>query len=255
MAAGPGVAGVAYSGTWHSKLISAFHADNPSVCGAKCYKSGVAVVYKTVRHSTTAKFYPQSSALMSYRCLRISRSARVKRALVALASLAMLSCGSSDNDPDDVDDDDDEDPFKSGMCFPDADGLTGGDYTFELTVTDTGFSKMVLSTQDNSMVKLTLKNEGTKPHGFVVGCASVLEAFPNLPAMCPKETCFPGSTPDGGTNDDTDMPAWIDPIEPGESKTITFLTPTTDDVIYPFSSNSPDDEDVEGLNNGQWIIM
>ena len=182
--------------------------------------------------------------------LHIPRAARVRQALVALVSLAMLSCGSSDSDGDDDDDDDDFDPGKSGMCFPDADGLTGGTYTISLTVTDTGFSKTVISTQDNSMVTLTLKNEGTKPHGFEVGCASVLDAFPNLPAMCPKESCFPGAM-----NDDADMAARIDPIEPGESKTIMFLTPVPDNVIYPFSSNSPDDKSVKGLNEGQWTIM
>lgn len=194
--------------------------------------------------------------------LHIPRTSRVKRALIALASLALLSCGSSDSDSDgDVDDDDDEDPFKSGMCFPDADGLTGGTYTIALTVTDTGFSKKVISTQDNSMVTLTLKNEGTKPHGFEVGCASVLDAFPNLPAMCPKESCFPGATPaaddsDAGARDDADIQAArIDPIEPGESKTIMFLTPVPDNVIYPFSSNSPDDKSIKGLNDGQWTIM
>src|SRR5262245_8635046 len=103
---------------------------------------------------------------------QIPRSSRFKRALIALAGLALLSCSSSDSDGDDDDDDDDDDPTKSGMCFPDADGLTGGAYTIALTVTDTGFSKNVISTQDNSMVTLTLKNDGTKPHGFEVGCAS-----------------------------------------------------------------------------------
>ena len=190
----------------------------------------------------------------------IPGTSRVKRALIALVSLALLSCGSSDGDSDD-DDDDDDDPTKSGMCFPDADGLTGGNYTIALTVTDTGFSKTVINTQNDSMVTLTLKNNGTKPHGFEVGCASVLKAFPNLPAMCPKESCFPGATPaaedsDGGTSDGADTQvARIDPIEPGESKTIMFLTPTPDDVIYPFSSNNPDDKSVKGLNEGQWTIM
>lgn len=191
----------------------------------------------------------------------IPRTSRIKRALVALASLALLACGSSDSDSDgDIDGDDDEDPFAGGMCFPDADGLTGGNMTIELKVTDTGFSRTVISTQDNTSVTLKLTNEGTKPHGFAVGCASVLEAYPNVPDRCPKVTCFPGSVPDGDdgdsvADDDADMPARIEPLEPGESKTITFITPTTDNVIYPFSSNSPDDESVEGLNDGQWTIM
>ncbi|HET8940238.1 MAG TPA: hypothetical protein VFN67_42650 [Polyangiales bacterium] len=197
---------------------------------------------------------------MTIRRLHTPRAARVRRALLTLTSLALLACGSSDSDSDDDIDDDDDDPFASGMCFPDADGLTGVTKTIELTVTDTEFSKTVLTSQDNSMVVLKLTNEGTKPHGFAVGCASVLDAYPNVPDRCPKVTCFPGSIPDGDdgdsvADDDADMPARIDPIEPGESKTIMFLTPTTDNVIYPFTSNSPDDESVEGLNNGQWTIM
>jgi hypothetical protein len=199
---------------------------------------------------------------MSFRHLHIPRASRLRLAFVTLASLALLACGSSDSDGagDGDDDDDDDDPFASGMCFPDADGLTGGNMKIALTVTDTGFSRTVISTQDNTNVELTLTNDGTKPHGFAVGCASVLEAYPNVPDRCPKVTCFPGSTPDGDDGDsnvdaDAEMPAWIDPIEPGESKTITFITPTTDNVIYPFTSNSPDDESVEGLNDGQWTIM
>jgi len=198
---------------------------------------------------------------MTIRRLHTPRTARFRRALVALASLALLACGSSDSDNDgDIDDDDDEDPFANGMCFPDADGLTDDPIKIELTVDDTKFSKNVISSQDNSLITLTLKNEGTKPHGFAVGCASVLDAYPNVPDRCPKVTCFSGSTPDGDdgdsvADDDAEMPARIDPIEPGESKTIMFITPTTDNVIYPFTSNSPDDESVEGLNGGQWTIM
>jgi hypothetical protein len=197
---------------------------------------------------------------MSYRRLHPTRATRVSRALVTLASLILLACGSSDSDSDGDVDDDDDDPFAGGMCFPDADGLTGGNMTIELTVTDTEFSRNVISTQDNTTVTLKLTNEGTKPHGFRVGCASVLDAYPNVPAMCPKVTCFPGSTAEGDdgdsvADDDADMPAWIDPIEPGESTTIMFITPTTDNVIYPFFSSSPDDESEEGLNKGQWTIM
>jgi hypothetical protein len=198
---------------------------------------------------------------MSIRRLHTPGASRIKRALVTLASLALLACGSSDSDSDaDIDDDDDEDPFASGMCFPDADGLTDDPIQIELTVTDTGFSKKVLTSQDNSRITLTLKNDGSKPHGFRVGCASVLEAYPNVPDRCPKVTCFPGSIAEGDdgdsvADDDAEMPASIEPIEPGDSKTIMFITPTTDNVIYPFTSNSPDDESVEDLNNGQWTIM
>lgn len=128
------------------------------------------------------------------------------------------------------------------MCFPDSDGLTGGSYTFELTVTDTGFSKRLLNTQNNAAVTLTLTNAGTTPHGFAVDCVSVLTAFPKLPAMCPSTSCFP----DGAT---------IAPLAPGATQAITFSTPTTDNVIYPFRSSEPADSAVEGLNDGQWTLM
>ena len=129
-----------------------------------------------------------------------------------------------------------------GECFPDADGKTGGAFTINLTVDDDGFSKTVLSTQDNSSVTLTLTNQGTLPHGFELGCVSVTSEFPHLPAGCPSMSCFaPEST--------------IGPLEPGESKTVTFFTPTPDNLIYPFQSNAPDDATVPGLNAGQWSIM
>ena len=155
-------------------------------------------------------------------------------ALLALAGLALVNCGSSDKD-------DDDDPTNGGMCFPDSDGLTGGSYTLALTVTDTGFSKAI-NTQNNAMVTLTLTNAGTTPHGFTVDCVSVLSAYPKLPAMCPTTSCFP---------DDSTIP----PIAPGASQTITFSTPTADNLIYPFGSSEPSDSAVVGLNDGQWSLM
>ncbi|HVX94638.1 MAG TPA: hypothetical protein VHK47_06995 [Polyangia bacterium] len=163
--------------------------------------------------------------------------ARVGAAVLALAGLALLNgCGSDD------DDDDDNDPSNGGMCFPDADGLTGGSYTLALTVTDTGFSKTVFNTQDNSMVTFTLTNSGTKPHGFELECADVTTVYTKLPATCPKTLCFPESSK-------------IAPIVPGESKTVTFSTPTADNLIYTFKSSEPTDSTVPELNNGQWSIM
>jgi hypothetical protein len=162
--------------------------------------------------------------------------ARFGVALLALASLGFLnSCGEDD-------DDDDDDPSNGGMCFPDADGLTGGSYTIELTVTDTGFSKNVLNTQDNSMVTLKLTNAGTTAHGFQLDCVDPRVVYTMLPAMCPTTVCFPDA-------------AKIEPLAPGTSKTITFSTPTTDNLIYPFKSSEPTDSAVPGLNNGQWSIM
>jgi len=134
------------------------------------------------------------------------------------------------------------DTSTGGECFPDADGVTGGAYTLELTVDDEGFSKTVLSTQDNSTVTLTLRNAGSVAHGFELGCVSVTSEFPQLPAGCPSLSCFPPESALG-------------PLEPGESKSVTFFTPTPDNLIYPFHSNAPDDVAVPGLNRGQWSIL
>lgn len=166
--------------------------------------------------------------------LQVFRAARGRVALLALASLALVGCGGSDDDA--------TDPTNGGMCFADADGLTGGSYTLALTVTDTGFSKTVFNTQDNSMVTFTLTNSGTKPHGFELECADVTAVYTKLPATCPTTLCFPDSSK-------------IDPIGPGESKTVTFSTPTADNLIYTFKSSEPSDSDVPALNNGQWSIM
>jgi hypothetical protein len=186
----------------------------------------------------------------------------VRVGLVALAGLALFNAGCSKDS-----DDDDNDPTNGGMCFPDSDGLTGGFYPIAVTVTDTGFLKNLIATQNDSMVTLTLTNAGTKPHGFSVGCVSVLSSYPKLPAMCPTVSCFPGATAqgstadggaaDGGTSDGgaAAQTATVAPIAPGASATIMFNTPTPDGLIYPFTSNDPDDSAVPGLNNGQWSLM
>jgi hypothetical protein len=195
--------------------------------------------------------------------LHVPRVARVKVVLLAFAGLALFNSSCSK----DSDDDPDDDPTKSGMCFPDSDGLTGGAYTIAVEVTDTGFVKNLITSQNDSMVTLTLKNSGTKPHGFAVGCVSVLPSYPSLPSKCPPVSCFPGasapgSTVDGGASDGetsdggaTVQAAAIAPIAPGTSQTIKFFTPTPDGLIYPFTSNNPDDSTVPALNNGQWSLM
>src|SRR5262249_36096845 len=71
-------------------------------------------------------------------------------------------------------------------CFGDSNGLGGGDYTFVLTVDDTGFSKQILQTENLAQVTLTLTNMGTKPHGFEVECIPA-----SAPAGCPQTSCFP----------------------------------------------------------------
>ena len=138
----------------------------------------------------------------------------------------------------------------SDDCYPDSDGLTGGDYTIDLVVNDVGFyagaadagTKDLLSTQNDSLVTLTLTNTGTKPHGFKVGCVDVLSSYPDLPAGCSTSACFPPSS-------------IIAPIAPGTSATITFDTPTPDSLIYPFTSNDPGYSSVKALNDGQWSLM
>jgi hypothetical protein len=129
-----------------------------------------------------------------------------------------------------------------GRCFPDNDGINGGEYTFDLMVDDTGFSKTILATQNDAQATVTLTNTGTKPHGFEVGCTNTAASYPNSPAGCPTIACFPAN-------------ATIAPLAPGASQTITFDTPTPDGLIYPFKSSEPDDSTVSGLNDGQWTLM
>ena len=129
-----------------------------------------------------------------------------------------------------------------GGCFPDGDGTSGGYDTVALTVDDTGFSKTILASQNDAQATVKITNMGTRPHGFEVGCTSVLPAYPMLPKGCPASACFPAN-------------AAIAPLAPGASTTITFDTPTPDGLIYPFRSNVAADQDVAGLNDGQWTLM
>jgi hypothetical protein len=157
---------------------------------------------------------------------------RIAAALL-VAGAALAACSSSSGSGAGAD---------GGGCFADADGVNGGAYTFDLTVDDTGFSKAILASQNDAQVTITLKNSGTKPHGFEVGCTSVLSAYPDLPAGCKTTACFPAG-------------ATIAPLAPGASATITFDTPTPDNLIYPFKSSEPADSNVPGLNAGQWTLM
>lgn len=158
-------------------------------------------------------------------------AARVRGAASCLVLLALTpACSSS------------QDPTAGDACFPDADGVTGRSYTISLTVDDEGFSKTVISTQNDSTVSFTLTNTGSSPHGFELDCVDVTSEYPHLPAGCPSVACFPDA-------------ATIPPLEPGESRTVTFVTPPTDNLIYPFASNAPGDASVPGLDDGQWSLM
>jgi hypothetical protein len=141
-------------------------------------------------------------------------------------------------------------------CYPDTDGLTGGAYTIDLAVDDSGFTstggddtdggvtRNVIGTQNDARVTLTLTNKGTVAHGFQVGCVSVCGSYPRLPAGCSPLSCFPAGSA-------------IPPMAPGASTTITFDTPTPDGLLYPFSSSAPGDSVVPGLNGSmsQWSLM
>jgi hypothetical protein len=164
-----------------------------------------------------------------------ARSLASTAVLLAGAALVAACSGSSNGANGGTGDDGDS-------CYPDNDGMTDvPPYTIDLTVDDTGFSKAI-TTQNSSQVTLTLMNAGTKPHGFAVGCTSVTPAYPVLPAGCSTTACFPSN-------------AVIAPIAPGASATIVIETPVPDGLIYPFTSNNPDDSAVPGLNDGQWNLM
>jgi hypothetical protein len=120
----------------------------------------------------------------------------------------------------------------SGVCGPaDQDGVNGGAVALDLTVDDTAFTPIVLEAQNLATVTLTLKNAGTKPHGFAVSCL----ATPNGRG-CPTESCFP----DAGA---------IAPIAPDASATATFVTPNPEG-IYVFRSSAPGDS-----VTGQFVVQ
>ena len=163
-----------------------------------------------------------------------SSSAHAFRALFALVGVGLVACGITANTGTGGAD-------SIANCFPDIDGINGGFFTFDLTVDNNSFSKLILASQNDAQVTLTLTNAGTKPHGFEVGCTNVVSNFPNVPAGCPKTACFPANST-------------VAPLAPDASATITFDTPTPDGLIYPFTSSEPEDSTVPGLNDGQWTL-
>jgi hypothetical protein len=112
---------------------------------------------------------------------------------------------------------------------PDTDGVNGGNYTFQLTVSDTAFSTLILKAQNDGMVTLSLMNTGTKPHDFVVRCMQN--------AMLACQYCFPGA-------------AKIPTLAPGASMTTSFATPDQEG-IYVFASDLPGDDAL----TGQFILQ
>jgi len=119
-------------------------------------------------------------------------------------------------------------------CTPDdADGIIDEPATLLLTVSDTEFAPKILAAQNTSEITLTLRNDGTTPHSFVVDCLPT----PNNDG-CPTESCFPSDSK-------------IDPVPPGESVTILFETPLVEG-IYDFHSDVAEDTE---LTPGQFIIQ
>jgi hypothetical protein len=179
-----------------------------------------------------------------------------RAAVLALASAVpvLAHCSSSGGGPPSQASDD-----GGPDCYPDNDCITNLPATVDLVVDDTGFyagsadsgadtdggMKTVITTQNRSPVVFTLTNVGTMPHGFTVGCTSVLSVYPDLPAGCSSRVCFPAD-------------ATIPPLEPGTSKTVTFETPAPDNLGYPFKSNAPGDANNPALNGSDgtaWSLM
>jgi len=120
---------------------------------------------------------------------------------------------------------------QAGLGGDDQDGVVGGTYAFEITVDDSKFSPTAIwKTQNVADVTLSLKNEGTRSHGFRVRCLAVSSA--------PSGTsCFPSSTS-------------IAPLDPGANATKKFRVP------YPEGIYDVDDgTGVPSGPTGQFIIQ
>jgi hypothetical protein len=126
-------------------------------------------------------------------------------------------------------------------CPGDTDGIIGGCYAFDLTVDDSAFAPIILKAQNRAQVNLTLRNTGTKPHGFVLDCIPT----PNTNG-CPSQSCFAaGST--------------IGPLPPGGTASTTFVTPNPEG-IYNFHSEVAGDSQTESDGGmaglwGQFVVQ
>ena len=120
----------------------------------------------------------------------------------------------------------------------DSDGVNGGAFTFQLSVTDTGFAPAILKAQNRADVTLTLRNDGTRPHDLVFDCV----ATPNGDG-CPTTSCFPDA-------------AAVPALAPDASATVRFVTPNPEG-IYVFRSDVGGDTAVAGDGGlaGQFIVQ
>jgi hypothetical protein len=107
-------------------------------------------------------------------------------------------------------------------ALEDQDGIIGGRDVRVIRVDDDGFDPILVKTQNQSNVTLTLENNGTEEAGFIVDCLPT----PNDDG-CAQESCFPDE-------------AMIDPIPPGESETVEFQAPEVEGE-YVFSAAPGDD--------------
>lgn len=124
-------------------------------------------------------------------------------------ALSLLGAHCSSTDPADDDD---------GVCGPpDQDGVLGGDYSFEVRVSDTAFEPVILKAQNSGKVTLKVRNTGSKPHGFAVQCLTIQGCT----------SCFPPA-------------ATIAPLPPGGEATIDFVAPEAEG-IYTITSGVPGD--------------
>jgi len=113
---------------------------------------------------------------------------------------------------------------EGGACdVPDQDGVVGGAYTFDVEVKDDGFMPAVLKAQNSGTITLTLRNTGTKPHGFEVQCRVVQGCT----------SCFPDASKIA--------------VEPGATRTVTFTAPEEEGI---FPVRSPGD-----TFEGQFILQ
>ncbi|GAC1352856.1 MAG: hypothetical protein NVS3B20_14650 [Polyangiales bacterium] len=90
----------------------------------------------------------------------------------------------------------------------DSDGKSGGNYAFTVIADDTNFAPTILKAQNDAQVKLTFANQGTKPHGYVIGAFSSASISP-LPAG--SQTTIEFTTPHKEGIYDAKSPAPGDP--------------------------------------------
>ena len=142
------------------------------------------------------------------------------RRIILIAAAALLSCGLAVSRCASK---------KSTACAEVGDGISGGAENIVIVVDDDGFHPRLVTAQDKAKVTLTVKNQGTRPHGFAVQCVPT----PNHDD-CPTESCFPDK-------------ATIGPIPPGGTATTTFVAPDLE-RLYPVRSTVRGD-DVTGQFN------